>query len=127
MLFDIGFFTNTAKMDSAYSSAKELFGQHRPYTTRRRLSGTVIVFNTHFTDSAIEAFKTDCITKLSPEEGKFLLHFIDWQNFLLTDPLNPITAGSVEDTFVSSERDALEAFNNWLVDEVAGTPHPDEC
>jgi len=127
MLNDIAFFSNIEKMDAAYANAKEIFGQHLPYTTKHKLSGDVIVFNTHFTESALEAFKTDCMTKLSEYESAFLLEFIDWQNFLLADPLVPIAPGSVEDTYVSDEKDALEAFNNWLVDEIAGTPHPEVC
>lgn len=129
MLDDVEFFSNTEKMDAAYCAAQEVFGEHKPYTYKRTLSGKVLVFNSHFTKEAVAAFTTNCLSKLSQEEEAFLLHFIDWQNFLLTDPQNPIIAGSVEDTYVSAtgEKAELEAFNNWLVDELAGTPHPKTC
>ena len=129
MLNDIDFFANTEKVDCAYSDAKELFGEHKPYTKKRTLEKDVYmyVFNTHFTVEAVAALTTQCMSNLSPEEGEFLQLFIEWQNFLRADLLNPIVPGSVEDTFVTTERAPLEAFNNWLVDEIAGTPHPETC
>ena len=127
MLDDTEFFSNIEKMDAAYYSAKDLFAGNDPYRRVNRLSGPAVVMDKHFTDNALEAFSTDCLNKLSQSEADFLLHFIDWQNFLLSDPVNPIVAGSAEDTYVSVERDALEAFNNWLVDEIAETAHPASC
>lgn len=129
MLTDLEIYGDPATADKAVYDAKELFGQHRPYETVQTLSGGVIVFNKHFTDEAVDSFLTNCMVKLSKEEGDLLLQFIDWQNFLLADPQNPIVAGSPEDTYVSAtdEKDVLIAFNNWLVDELAGTPHPEIC
>ena len=48
-----------------------------------------------------------------------LMPFGHKQNFLLDDPENPIEAGSAEDTYKSSEKDVLIAFNDWLVDKLA--------
>lgn len=123
MLDDVQFFSNVEKMDAAYTEAKEYFGEHKPYRTVRSLSGPKVVMNKHFTTEAVLALGSGIMTPLSKEEGEFLIHFIEWQNYLLEDPENPIVAGSAEDLFESDERDALEAFNNWLVDEIAGTPH----
>ena len=125
MIDDVEFYGNIAKMDAAYYDAKEFFQEHKPYTEKYTLSGSVYVFNTHFTTEALESFNTDNLKYLSLEERTFLLLFIEWQNFLLADPENPIAPGSVEDTFVSVEKAQLEAFNNWLIDELAGTPHPE--
>lgn len=127
MLNDTEFFSNIEKMDAAYYCAKEFFQEHKPYTIKPTLEGDVYVFNNHFTTEAVNSFTTNCMSALSKEEQTFLLHFIDWQNFLLADPQNPIVPGSVEDTFVSAEKEQLEAFNDWLVDELAGTPHPTVC
>ena len=127
MLSDTDFFINEDQMDAAYCDAKEIFGEHKPYTKKRQLSGDTYVFNTHFTTEAIKSFSTNCMTALSDEEGNFLQLFIEWQNYLLTDPQNPIEAGSVDDLFVSTEKEQLILFNNWLVDEIAGTPHPETC
>ena len=99
--------------------AVDLFKAYRPYEKVERLSGIIYKFNTHFTDTVVQAFVDDIISELSIKEKSFLRLFIDWQNFLLADPENPIEAGSVEDTYKSSEKGALIAFNDWLVDKLA--------
>lgn len=99
--------------------AVELFKVYRPYEKVERLSGIIYKFNTHFTDTVVQSFVDDTVKELSIREKSFLRLFIDWQNFLLADPENPIEAGSVEDTYASSEKDALIAFNDWLVDKLA--------
>ena len=99
--------------------AVELFKAYRPYEKVERLSGIIYKFNTHFTDTVVQAFVDDTVKELSIREKGFLRLFIDWQNFLLADPENPIEAGSVEDTYESSEKGALIAFNDWLVDKLA--------
>ena len=99
--------------------AVDLFKAYRPYEKVERLSGIIYKFNTHFTDTVVQAFVDDTVKELSIREKSFLRLFIDWQNFLLADPENPIEAGSVEDTYESSEKGALIAFNDWLVDKLA--------
>ena len=99
--------------------AVELFKAYRPYEKVERLSGIIYKFNTHFTDTVVQSFVDDTVKELSIREKSFLRLFIDWQNFLLVDPENPIEAGSVEDTYESSEKDALIACNDWLVDKLA--------
>ena len=99
--------------------AVELFKAYRPYEKVERLSGIIYKFNTHFTDTVVQSFVDDTVKELSIREKSFLRLFIDWQNFLLADPENPIEAGSVEDTYKSSEKGALIAFNDWLVDKLA--------
>ena len=99
--------------------AVDLFKAYRPYEKVERLSGILYKFNTHFTDTVVQAFVDDTVKELGVKEKNFLRLFIDWQNFLLADPENPIEAGSVEDTYASSEKDALIAFNDWLVDKLA--------
>ena len=99
--------------------AVELFKAYRPYEKVERLSGIIYKFNTHFTDTVVQSFVDDTVKELSIREKSFLRLFIDWQNFLLADPENPIEAGSVEDTYESSEKSALIAFNDWLVDKLA--------
>ena len=99
--------------------AVELFKAYRPYEKVERLSGIIYKFNTHFTDTVVQSFVDDTVKELSIREKSFLRLFIDWQNFLLADPENPIEAGSVEDTYESSEKGALIAFNDWLVDKLA--------
>ena len=83
------------------------------------MSGIIYKFNTHFTDTVVQSFVDDTVKELSIREKSFLRLFIDWQNFLLADPENPIVAGSAEDTYESSEKGALIAFNDWLVDKLA--------
>ena len=99
--------------------AVELFKAYRPYEKVERLSGIIYKFNTHFTDTVVQSFVDDTVKELSIREKTFLRLFIDWQNFLLADPENPIVAGSAEDTYESSEKGALIAFNDWLVDKLA--------
>ena len=99
--------------------AVELFKAYRPYEKVERLSGIIYKFNTHFTDTVVQSFVDDTVKELSIREKSFLRLFIDWQNFLLADPENPIEAGSAEDTYESSEKGALIAFNDWLVDKLA--------
>ena len=99
--------------------AVDLFKAYRPYEKVERLSGIIYKFNTHFTDTVVQSFVDDTVKELSIREKSFLRLFIDWQNFLLADPENPIVAGSAEDTYESSEKDALIAFNDWLVDKLA--------
>ena len=99
--------------------AVELFKAYRPYEKVERLSGIIYKFNTHFTDTVVQSFVDDTVKELSIREKSFLRLFIDWQNFLLADPENPIEAGSVEDTYALSEKGALIAFNDWLVDKLA--------
>ena len=99
--------------------AVELFKAYRPYEKVERLSGIIYKFNTHFTDTVVQSFVDDTVKELSIREKSFLRLFIDWQNFLLADPENPIEAGSVEDTYKSSEKGALIAFNDWLVDKLS--------
>ena len=99
--------------------AVELFKVYKPYEKVERLSGIIYKFNTHFTDTVVQSFVDDTVKELSIREKSFLRLFIDWQNFLLADPENPIEAGSVEDTYESSEKGALIAFNDWLVDKLA--------
>ena len=99
--------------------AVDLFKVYRPYEKVERLSGIIYKFNTHFTDTVVQSFVDDTVKELSIREKSFLRLFIDWQNFLLADPENPIEAGSVEDTYESSEKGALIAFNDWLVDKLA--------
>lgn len=99
--------------------AVELFKVYRPYKRIEVLSGYRYEFNKHFTDIVLDSFVTDELTGMSLKEKNFIKLFIAWQNFLLVDPENPIEAGSVEDTYKSSEKDALIAFNDWLVDKLA--------
>jgi len=99
--------------------AKDLLKAYRPYEKIEKLSGYVYEFNNHFTELVVDSFVNNKITGLSRSEKAFIKLFIDWQNFLLTDPVNPIEAGSAEDTFPSVEKDALIAFNDWLVDKLA--------
>lgn len=99
--------------------AVDLFKAYRPYEKVEILSGIIYKFNTHFTDTVVQSFVDDTVKELSIKEKSFLRLFIDWQNFLLADPENPIEAGSAEDTYTSSEKDALIAFNDWLVDKLA--------
>ncbi len=99
--------------------AVELFKAYRPYEKVERLSGIIYKFNTHFTDTVVQSFVDDTVKELSIREKSFLRLFIDWQNFLLADPENPIEAGSAKDTYESSEKGALIAFNDWLVDKLA--------
>ena len=99
--------------------AVELFKVDRPYKRIGVLSGYRYEFNKHFTDIVLDSFVTDELTGMSLKEKNFIKLFIDWQNFLLADPENPIEAGSVEDTYKSSEKGALIAFNDWLVDKLA--------
>ena len=106
-------------IEGATEFAVDLFKTYRPYEKFERLSGIIYKFNTHFTDTVVQAFVDDIISELSIKEKSFLRLFIDWQNFLLADPENPIEAGSVEDTYASSEKDALIAFNDWLVNKLA--------
>ena len=106
-------------IEGATEFAVDLFKTYRPYEKFEMLSGIIYKFNTHFTDTVVQAFVDDIISELSIKEKSFLRLFIDWQNFLLADPENPIEAGSVEDTYESSEKDALIAFNDWLVDKLA--------
>ena len=106
-------------IEGATEFAVDLFKTYRPYEKFESLSGIIYKFNTHFTDTVVQAFVDDIISELSIKEKSFLRLFIDWQNFLLADPENPIEAGSAEDTYESSEKDALIAFNDWLVDKLA--------
>lgn len=99
--------------------AVDLFKTYRPYERIEVLSGYRYEFNKHFTDIVLDSFVTDELTGMAITEKRFIKLFIDWQNFLLTDPENPIEAGSVQDTYESSEKDALIAFNDWLVDKLA--------
>ena len=99
--------------------AVELFKAYRPYEKVERLSGIIYKFNTHFTDTVVQSFVDDTVKELSIREKGFLRLFIDWQNFLLADPENPIEAGSAEDMYESNEKAALIAFNDWLVDKLA--------
>ena len=99
--------------------AVELFKVDRPYKRIEALSGYRYEFNKHFTDIVLDSFVTDELTGMGVVEKNFIRLFIDWQNFLLADPENPIEAGSVEDTYESSEKGALIAFNDWLVDKLA--------
>ena len=99
--------------------AIELFKVDTPYKRIDVLSGYRYEFNKHFTDIVLDSFVTDELTGMSLKEKNFIKLFIAWQNFLLVDPENPIEAGSVEDTYESSEKDALIAFNDWLVDKLA--------
>ena len=99
--------------------AVELFKADRPYKRIDVLSGYRYEFNKHFTDIVLSSFVIDELTGMSLNEKNFIKLFIDWQNFLLADPENPIEAGSAEDTYESSEKDALIAFNDWLVDKLA--------
>ena len=99
--------------------AVELFKVDRPYKRIEVLSGYRYEFNKHFTDIVLDSFVTDELTGMGVVEKNFIRLFIDWQNFLLADPENPIEAGSVEDTYESSEKDALIAFNDWLIDKLA--------
>ena len=106
-------------IEGATEFAVDLFKVYRPYEKVERLSGIIYKFNTHFTDTVVQSFVDDTVKELSIKEKSFLRLFIDWQNFLLADPENPIEAGSAEDTYTSSEKDALIAFNDWLVDKLA--------
>ena len=99
--------------------AVELFKVYKPYKRIEVLSGYRYEFNKHFTDIVLDSFVTDELTGMSLKEKNFIKLFIAWQNFLLADPENPIEAGSVEDTYKSSEKGALIAFNDWLVDKLA--------
>ena len=99
--------------------AVELFKVYKPYKRIDVLSGYRYEFNKHFTDIVLDSFVTDELTGMSLKEKNFIKLFIAWQNFLLADPENPIEAGSVEDTYKSSEKGALIAFNDWLVDKLA--------
>lgn len=99
--------------------AVELFKVYKPYKRIEVLSGYRYEFNKHFTDIVLDSFVTDELTGMSLKEKNFIKLFIAWQNFLLVDPENPIEAGSVEDTYESSEKDALIAFNDWLVNKLA--------
>ena len=99
--------------------AVELFKVYKPYKRIEVLSGYRYEFNKHFTDIVLDSFVTDELTGMSLKQKNFIKLFIAWQNFLLADPDNPIEAGSVEDTYESSEKDALIAFNDWLVDKLA--------
>lgn len=99
--------------------AKDLLKTYRPYEKIENLSGYVYEFNDHFTELVVDSFISNKITGLSRSEKAFMKLFIEWQNFLLADPENPIEASSAEDTYESSEKDALIAFNDWLVDKLA--------
>ena len=99
--------------------AVELFKVYKPYKRIEVLSGYRYEFNKHFTGIVLDSFVTDELTGMGVVEKNFIKLFIAWQNFLLVDPENPIEAGSVEDTYASSEKDALIAFNDWLVDKLA--------
>lgn len=127
MLADINFYNDCEMATESMQDAINTFKENIPYTSIRGLDGNTYLFTSHFTECVVLFFSTQCMSSMSRIEQDFLLLFIDWQNFLLTDPQNPITAGSVEDTYESDEKDALLAFNNWLVDEIAGTPHPETC
>ena len=70
--------------------AVDLFKAYRPYEKVERLSGIIYKFNTHFTDTVVQSFVDDTVKELSIREKSFLRLFIDWQNFLLADPENPI-------------------------------------
>ena len=106
-------------IEGATEFAVDLFKTYRPYEKVERLSGIIYKFNTHFTDTVVQSFVDDTVKELSIKEKSFLRLFIAWQNFLLKDPENPIEAGSAEDTYESSEKGALIAFNDWLVDKLA--------
>ena len=99
--------------------AVELFKVYKPYKIIEVLSGYKYEFNKHFTDIVLDSFVTDELTGMSLKEKNFIKLFIAWQNFLLVDPENPIEAGSADDMYKSSEKDALIAFNDWLVDKLA--------
>ena len=106
-------------IEGATEFAVELFKVHKPYKRVDVLSGYRYEFNEHFTDIVLDSFVTNELIGMGIAEKNFIKLFIAWQNFLLTDPENPIEAGSVEDTYESSEKDALIAFNDWLVDKLA--------
>ena len=128
-MIDLEVFDNDATTDAAIYDAKELFGRHRPYSTQDTIVEGVYkyLFNPHFTTEMIDFFSTQCVTAFSTEELAFLRVFIEWQEFLIADPQNIIIAGSVEDTFAADDKAALLALNDWLVDELAGVPHPVTC
>ena len=128
MINQIDFYANNDKMKLAMADAIQLFGENIPYTKEQMLNGMVVLFPKHFTDGGMEAFTTGCMARLSPAEKTFFMKFIDWQQWLEDEGF---TAGSAEDIagYEDTERDALQAYNNWLVDEMACTPHQiiNEC
>lgn len=97
----------------------DLLEPSKPYIKTETLSGYTYTFAESFTDVVVDAFLNNDIDELNRVEKDFIKLFIEWQNFLLTDPENPIEAGSEEDTFESLEKDALIALNDWLVDKLA--------
>ena len=81
-----------------------------------------IVFYDHFTENVRTALSNGCVINMSKYELALFRDFIAWQNWLIIqDPV--VVAGSEEDVYVSDEKDALIALNNWLVDELSGIPH----
>lgn len=107
-------------IDSGIEYAIDLFKVKKPYTIIAKPSNkTTYIFEDSYIEGALLALTSDSILHLSQAEALFLFLFIDWQNYLLTDPENPIVPGSEEDLFESSEKKALETFNNIIIAKIA--------
>ncbi len=123
----INFSTDIEKQRLAMADSILLFGEAVPYTKEKRLNGDYYIFPSKFTNDIMEAFTTGCMSRMSEQEQNFTMLFVEWQQWLED---NSYTAGSEEDRQNSSveitkERGALEALNNWVVDELACNPHPE--
>jgi len=106
MLNDIAFFANSEKQNASIYSAKELFGENRPYEIERTIQGKVIVFNEHFIRTAREAMSTGCMAKMNMAETDLFLRFVEYQN-------NNIYRDITEQSDI-----VLEALNEFMVNSL---------
>ena len=121
-MISVDFYNDQDKQTLAINDAKQLFGEHTPYTIVPTADVDQIVFYDHFTENVRTALSNGCVINMSKYELALFRDFIAWQNWLIIqDPV--VVAGSEEDVYVSDEKDALIALNNWLVDELSGIPH----
>lgn len=117
---------NGPTIDDGIVYAKELLGEHKPYSVRRDIEGgNIILFNTHFISCMRQALTDGCVARMGKQELKFWLDFVKYQNDLKDGTL---VAGTFPEP-LSVHNAALEEVSRWISDELAGIPHPEtkEC
>lgn len=105
------------------AAAKELFGEHLPYSVRIGIDGTKsILLNSHFTGCVRSAMSDGCTARMGKAERVFWNAFIEYQ-----DDIQDGTRDDVDVTLLGEHGKELELayaeLSGWIVDELAGTAH----
>jgi len=98
---------------------KELLGENLPYVIERRLHGSVVILNQHFTNVLIDSMTTDCVAKMNESELNLLF---DYMYYLYTIKQN--VEYNQSDTEGNTPLEIVKAVDQWLIDEISCSGHP---